>query len=95
MCVLEKVPNADLLLLIWEFGIRILPLLSLTGLEITTSYVAVGGGGFVNSLDTLAGNQPLFRAPVASKEGLQWSLFSLIRTIVEKFSVICSFIPPG
>lgn len=29
--------------------------------------VPVDGGGFVNSLGTLAGNQPLFRAPVASK----------------------------
>lgn len=30
-------------------------------------YVPVGGDGFVNSLGTLAGNQPMFRAPVASK----------------------------
>ncbi len=70
--------SADLLLLMRELGIRILPLLSLTGLEITTSYVPVGGGGFVNLLGTLAGNQPLFRAPVASKRGHHCSLFSLI-----------------
>lgn len=78
--------NAGLLLLIRDFGIRILPLLSLTGLETTTSYVPVGGGGFVNLLGTLAGNQPLFRAPVAAKGGHHCSLFSLIWTIVEKFS---------
>lgn len=41
-------------------------------------YVPVGGDGFVNSLGTLAGNQPMFRAPVASKGGHHCSLFSLI-----------------
>lgn len=60
--------------------------LSLTGLEITTSHLPVGGGGFVNSLGTLAGNQPLFRAPATPKRGHHCNLFSVIWTTLEKFS---------